>query len=98
MATISLLAAASPSSSDDTNSFSITESMVSYLRMEADLADDKAKRLRKQAVDIAEQFGITEDSQQIYGTYYNHARYIFEGMAIDSVARRRLNDDNDVEF
>jgi len=62
-------AAASSSSSDDTNSFSITESMVSYLRMEADLADDKAKRLRKQAADIAVQFEITEDSQQVYGTY-----------------------------
>ena len=68
-ATAAAAAAASSSSSDDTNSFSITESMVSYLRMEADLADDKAKRLRKQAANIAEQFGITKDSQQVYGTY-----------------------------
>jgi hypothetical protein len=55
---------------DETNaSFSITESMVSFLRIEAHHADDKAKRLRKQAAEIAEQFGITEESQHIYGTY-----------------------------
>lgn len=46
--------------------FSITEAMVTYLRTEADRADDKAKRLRKQAAEIAERFGITEESQQTY--------------------------------
>jgi len=57
----------SPPTLDETNaSFSITESMVSFLRIEAHHADDKAKRLRKQAAEIAEQFGITEESQQIY--------------------------------
>ena len=63
-------AASSPTPFDDTSgSISITESMVSYLRMEADHAEDKAKRLRKQAAEIAEQFGITEESQEIYGAY-----------------------------
>ena len=63
-------APSSPPSLDETNaSFSITESMVSFLRIEAHHADDKAKRLRKQAAEIAEQFGITEESQHIYGTY-----------------------------
>lgn len=60
----------SPPSLDDTSAnFSITESMVSFLRMEANHADDRAKRLRKQAKEIAEQFGITEESQHSYGTY-----------------------------
>ena len=49
--------------------FSITEAMVTYLRTEADRADDKAKRLRKQAAEIAERFGITEESQQTYGAF-----------------------------
>eukprot|EP00536_Pseudo-nitzschia_multiseries_P004706 jgi/Psemu1/285287/fgenesh1_pg.79_\ len=58
----------SASPSEKATDLSITESMVSYLRSEAALADEKAKRLRKQAVNIAKQFGITEDSQQLYDT------------------------------
>ena len=50
--------------------FYITDSMVSFLRMEANQADARAKRLRKQASEIAHQFGITEQSQRSYGTYY----------------------------
>lgn len=68
VAAISVAATAADSSSfDDNASFSITESMVSFLRMEANHADERAKRLRKQAAEIAEQFGITEESQQSYG-------------------------------
>ena len=59
---------AAPSVDDAGASFSITESMISYLRMEANQAEDKAKRLRKQAANIAEQFGITQQSQFAYGT------------------------------
>ena len=68
VAAISVAAVAADSSSFDDN-FSITESMVSFLRMEANHADERAKRLRKQAAEISEQFGITEESQQSYGTY-----------------------------
>jgi hypothetical protein len=92
VASLSVAAAAAPSSPpslDETNaSFSITESMVSFLRIEAHHADDKAKRLRKQAAEIAEQFGITEESQQIYGTYVLYCDllysvvWIFRSMAV----------------
>lgn len=62
--------AALDSSVPDETNFSITDSMVSFLRMEANQADARAKRLRKQASEIAHQFGITEHSQRSYGTYY----------------------------
>ena len=71
VASVSVAAAAVDSSiADETGaSFSITDSMVSFLRMEANQADARAKRLRKQAAEIAQRFGITEDSQRSYGTY-----------------------------
>ena len=52
---------------------SIAESMVTYLRTEANQAEERAKRLRKQAAEIAQQFGITEESQLSYGTYRPHS-------------------------
>jgi hypothetical protein len=55
-----------PSFSEDANEFSIAESMVSYLRKEAALADQKAKRLRLQAAELAVKFGITNDIQETY--------------------------------
>lgn len=58
--------AALDSSVPDETNFSITDSMVSFLRMEANQADARAKRLRKQASEIAHQFGITEHSQRSY--------------------------------
>jgi hypothetical protein len=71
----------SPPSFDDTNAgFSITESMISFLRMEAHLADNKAKRLRKQAAEIAKQFGITEKSQQTYGAYVVGSLFVGDGV------------------
>lgn len=45
-----------------------TASFVAYLRMEADLSDEKAKRLRLQADALAEQHGITADMESAYGT------------------------------
>ena len=51
------------------NSLAVSRSLISFLRMEADLSEERAKRLRKQAATIAEQFGITEESQQAYGTF-----------------------------
>mmetsp|Transcript_11119 Transcript_11119/g.26720 ORF Transcript_11119/g.26720 Transcript_11119/m.26720 type:complete len:279 (+) Transcript_11119:154-990(+) len=67
-ASVAVSMASSPSSFDDatTANFSVTKSIVSYLRMEADQAEDRAKRLRKQAAEIAEQFGITQESQRAY--------------------------------
>ena len=60
------VAAAAALDSDEAN-FSVTEAMVSFLRTEANQADARAKRLRKQAFELARQFGITEESQQSYG-------------------------------
>ena len=54
---------------DTNNSLAVSRSLISFLRMEADLSEERAKRLRKQAATIAEQFGITEESQQAYGTF-----------------------------
>ena len=54
---------------DDSDNFSATAALVSYLRMEADMADDKARRLRAQAAAMAIQFGVTDETQDAYGTY-----------------------------
>ncbi|MGK3743133.1 MAG: hypothetical protein ACI8RD_002065 [Bacillariaceae sp.] len=62
-------ATAAAAAGDANNSFSISRSLISFLRIEADLSEERAKRLRKQAATIAEQFGITEESQQAYGTF-----------------------------
>jgi len=43
-----------------------TAALVAYLRMEADLADEKAKRLRAQAAALSEQFGVTDEMQSQY--------------------------------
>ena len=48
-------------------SFSSTQALVAFLRMEADLAEEKAKRLRDQAAALAIQFSVTETLQQQYG-------------------------------
>lgn len=47
-------------------SVTTTHALVAYLRSEADLADEKAKRLRAQAAALAEQFGVTEEIQAQY--------------------------------
>jgi HMG (high mobility group) box len=47
-------------------SVTTTHALVAYLRMEADLADEKAKRLRAQADALAERFGVTDDMQSHY--------------------------------
>jgi hypothetical protein len=38
--------------------------------MEADLAEQKAKRLREQASALAQQFGVTDTLQQQYGAFF----------------------------
>mmetsp|Transcript_2773 Transcript_2773/g.4147 ORF Transcript_2773/g.4147 Transcript_2773/m.4147 type:complete len:193 (-) Transcript_2773:395-973(-) len=43
-----------------------TASFVAYLRMEADMSDEKAKRLRLQADALAEQHGITADMESAF--------------------------------
>jgi hypothetical protein len=48
------------------SSLATTQALVAYLRMEADLADEKAKRLRAQAKALSEQFGVTEVMQSRY--------------------------------
>lgn len=50
--------------------FSATTALVAFLRMEADLAEQKAKRLREQASALAQQFGVTDTLQQQYGAFF----------------------------
>lgn len=47
-----------------------TASFIAFLRMEADLSDEKAKRLRLQADELAEQHGITIDMESSFGTFH----------------------------
>jgi hypothetical protein len=49
--------------------FSATTALVAFLRMEADLAEQKAKRLREQASALAQQFGVSDTLQQQYGAF-----------------------------
>jgi hypothetical protein len=46
-----------------------TDALVSFLRMEADLAEEKARKLRAQATAMALQFGVSEETQGAYGEY-----------------------------
>ena len=43
-----------------------TSALVSYLRMEADIADERAQRLRSQAEALSERFGVTAELQSQY--------------------------------
>jgi hypothetical protein len=47
--------------------FSATAALVAFLRMEADIAEEKAKRLRDQATLLAQQFGVSDALQEAYG-------------------------------
>ena len=47
-------------------SLTTTSALVSYLRMEADIADERAKRLRSQAAALSERFGVTAELQSQY--------------------------------
>jgi hypothetical protein len=46
-----------------------SDSFVAFLRMEADLSEEKARRLRAQADALATQHGITVDMESSYGEY-----------------------------
>eukprot|EP00934_Nitzschia_sp_Nitz4_P009200 Nitzschia sp. Nitz4//scaffold79_size90958//26588//27339//NITZ4_005015-RA/size90958-augustus-gene-0.174-mRNA-1//-1//CDS//3329558219//9190//frame0 len=61
-------AAAAAASSQDSSmyQFNGTAALITHLRMEADLAEEKARRLRHQAANLAESFGISERAQQAY--------------------------------
>jgi hypothetical protein len=48
--------------------FSATTALIAFLRMEADLSEEKAKRLRDQASALAQNFGVSESVQDAYGT------------------------------
>ena len=52
-----------------------TASFVAFLRMEADLSDEKAKRLRAQADELAQQHGITVEMESSYGTCFGCVIY-----------------------
>jgi hypothetical protein len=51
--------------------FSATTALVAFLRMETDLAEQKAKRLllREQASALAQQFGAVTDTSQQHGAF-----------------------------
>jgi hypothetical protein len=49
--------------------FNATTALVSFLRMEADIAEEKGRRLRQQATSLAQQFGVSEALQESYGAY-----------------------------
>lgn len=61
-------AAAMEDGSMNEESFNTTSALVAFLRMEADLSDEKAKRLREQAAALAQSFGVSEAIQDAYGT------------------------------
>ena len=44
-----------------------TSTFVAFLRMEADLSEEKARRLRAQADALAEQHGITGEMEAAFG-------------------------------
>jgi hypothetical protein len=46
-----------------------SDSFVAFLRMEADLSEEKARRLRAQAEALATQHGITVEMESSYGEY-----------------------------
>jgi hypothetical protein len=45
-----------------------SSALVAYLRLEADMAEEKAKKLRAQATAMAIQFGVSVETQDNYGT------------------------------
>jgi hypothetical protein len=68
MAEVGVIKEPSNSSVDDEN-YNATTALVAFLRMEAEMAEQKAKRFREQASALARQFGISEASQSVYGTF-----------------------------
>jgi outer membrane lipoprotein SlyB len=57
------------SSSSNDEGFSAIQALVAYLRMEADLAEQKGKRLRAQAALMGQQFHVSQSLQEAYGKY-----------------------------
>ena len=67
---MAVLAAARGLSEDNhsnNNNLSAIRALVSYLVMEADLAEDRARRLREQADGMARRFGISALASETYG-------------------------------
>lgn len=67
MAVAGTAAASSVSDQMSGDGFNSTQFLVNYMLMEADLADQKAKRLREQADDLARRFGVSLIAQEVYG-------------------------------
>lgn len=71
---LSALAAAVAPNGDSNLSdedFNATSALVGFLRMEADLSEEKARRLRQQAANLAQQFGVSTTAQEAYGKHAN---------------------------
>jgi hypothetical protein len=60
-------AMATAASNNQEGDFSSTTALIAFLRMEADAAEQKAKRFREQAAALARQFGVSEAAQLAYG-------------------------------
>jgi hypothetical protein len=67
VAAAAAMAGMEPDQMMNDENFSATTALVAFLRMEADLADEKAKRLRSQAAALAQKFGVSEAHQEAYG-------------------------------
>ena len=63
----SAAAAAAAAGVNGEDHFSATSALISYLRLEADLCEEKARRLRQQANFLAQKHGITTNAQDAYG-------------------------------
>lgn len=63
-------------SSSNDEGFSAIQALVAYLRMEADLAEQKAKRLRAQADLMGQQFHVSQSLQEAYGKYRRGSKSI----------------------
>jgi nucleotide-binding universal stress UspA family protein len=67
----------------DADNLSATAALVAYLRLEADLAEEKARRLRQQANHLAQKFGISITAQEAYGKSNQTMNGVWEEAKMD---------------
>ena len=85
------MAEASLFSSSSPPPFHNTAALVDFLRREADEAEKRAKRLRRQANALITQYGITAEQQKQYGktkdkTSSNSSPFLFSADGLDRFA------------
>ena len=72
-------------------SFSATQALVAFLRMEADLAEQKAKRLREQAAELGQQYNVSQALQDAYGTCIDATRQTLVVRLFGSLDRKVID-------